>query len=249
VTLLILSFLAGVLTVAAPCILPLLPVIVGGTIARSGNNQEEQKRQWYRPLIIAVSLAISIILFTLLLKATTTLLGVPQMTWQVISGVIVMLLGVHFLKPDIWEKLPGINHLNLTSNRLLGKSYARSDVGGDILIGFSLGPVFSSCSPTYALIVASVLPVSFVEGMFYLIAYAVGLAGTLLLVAYAGQGIVTKLKWLSDPAGMFRRVVGLLFIAVGLMVLLGLDKKFQTFVLDQGWYDPISNLEQRLEGR
>jgi cytochrome c-type biogenesis protein len=243
-TLLILSFVVGILTVAAPCILPLLPVIVGGTIARSGEDEKEQKKLWYRPLVIAASLALSVIIFTLLLKFTTALLGVPQMTWQIISGVIVMLLGVHFLKPDIWERVPGVNQLNLSSNKFLGDSYARRNVSGDILIGFSLGPVFSSCSPTYALIVASVLPASFIEGLAYLVAYALGLSGTLLLVAYLGQGIVTKLKWLSNPNGWFRRVVGILFITVGLLVLFGLDKKFQTFVLDKGWYDPISQLEE-----
>lgn len=248
-TLLILSFLAGILTVAAPCILPLLPVIVGGTIARSGSSEAEQRRQWYRPLVITGSLALSVIIFTLLLKFSTSLLGIPQATWQVIAGIIVILLGINFLKPDLWERLPFTNELNLRSNRLLSRSYGQKSMAGDALVGFSLGPVFNSCSPTYALIVAGVLPASFIQGMTYLTAYALGLAGTLLLVAYAGQGIVTKLKWLSDPKGWFRRLVGIAFIIVGLMVLFGFDKRFQSFVLEQGWYDPIANLEQRLERR
>lgn len=246
-TLLILSFIAGVLTVAAPCILTLLPVIVGGTIARGGSTDKEQKQLWYRPIIIASSLAVSVILFTLLIKFSTSLLGVPQMVWQVISGIIILLLGINFLKPELWEHIPLVNQLNLGSNKLLGKSYSKKNIGGDVLIGVSLGPVFSSCSPTYALIVASLLPLSFIQGLLYLFVYAIGLAATLLLIAYAGQSVVTKLHWLSNPNGWFRRSIGLIFIVVGLVILFGLDKKFQSFVLDRGWYNPISNLEQRLE--
>ncbi len=243
-TLLILSFIAGALTVAAPCILPLLPVIVGGSLVET--PKEKTERQWLRPLIIATSLALSVIIFTLILKATTTFLGIPQYVWQIISGIIVLLLGINFLKPELWEKIPLVNKLNLVSNKLLGKSFAKGNFGGDILIGFSLGPVFASCSPTYALIIASVLPASFLQGLLYLSAYAVGLAGMLLIVAYAGQAIVGKLNWLSNPNGWFRKLIGIAFIIVGITVLFGFDKKIQSYVLERGWYDPISNLEKRL---
>ncbi len=246
-SLLILAFIAGVLTVASPCVLTLLPVIVGGTIARGGSTLKEQQRLWYRPIVIAISLATSVILFTLLLKFSTSLLGVPQMVWQITSGIIILLLGINFLKPELWERIPLINQLNIGSNKLLGKSFSQKNIGGDILIGVSLGPVFSSCSPTYALIVASLLPISFVHGLFYLFTYATGLAAMLLLIAYAGQGIVTKLRWLSNPHGWFRRGIGIVFIVIGLTVVFGVDKKFQSFVLDSGWYNPVSNLELRLE--
>jgi len=74
--LLLLSFVAGILTVAAPCVLPLLPVIVGGSIVRTDADTRVAERQWFRPVIIATSLAASVVIFTLLLKATTALLGV-----------------------------------------------------------------------------------------------------------------------------------------------------------------------------
>jgi cytochrome c-type biogenesis protein len=240
-TLLIVSFLAGALTVAAPCILPLLPVVVGGGIVRGG-----KKAHWWRPLVITGSLVLSVIVFTLLLKATTSLLGVPQMVWQFISAFIVILLGLNFLFPEAWDKLSLKVGLHTGSNRLLGKSSQKDGIGGDILMGAALGPVFSSCSPTYALIVATLLPASFAKGLVYLLAYAIGLGVALLLIAYAGQGLVQKLGWLANPHGNFRKVIGVLFILVGLMVLFGIDKDIQTYVLEQGWYDPVSNLEQSL---
>ncbi len=244
-TLLILSFIAGVLTVAAPCILPLLPVIIGGSLI--GNEKEKQDSQGLRPLIIVGSLVVSIVIFTLLIKASTALLGVPQTVWQVISGGIVVLLGLHFVFLGFWEKLSVKSGLFTNSNLLLGKAYKQSGTWGAVLIGAALGPVFSSCSPTYALIVATVLPASFAYGFLYLMAYAIGMGATLLLVAYFGQVVLARLRWLSNPNGWFKRIVGVLFIIVGFMVIIGLDKKLQAYVLEQGLYDPVSNLENRLK--
>ena len=64
----------------------------------------------------------------------------------------------------------------------------------------------------------------------------------------AGTAIVRRLGWLSDPHGVFRRVVGGILLVVGVGVALGWDRLLQTWVLDQGWYEPIENLERLLLG-
>lgn len=240
--LLILSFLAGVLTVAAPCILPLLPVVVGRSVLAADGKKEDY---WYRPFVITLSLAVSIILFTLLLKATTALLGVPQMFWQSISGGIIALFGTYLLWPHGWEVLAARFDLTGRSNKLLSLSRNKTGLLSDATVGFALGPIFNSCSPTYALIVASILPASFLTGFAYLLAYTLGLCGTLLLVALFGRTVTAKLCWVANPNGWLKKLVGIILVVVGVSVLFGLDKKFQVFVLDRGWYDPISQLEER----
>jgi cytochrome c-type biogenesis protein len=232
--LLILSFVAGVLTVLAPCILPLLPVIVGGSTL-SGKD-------YLRPIIITASLGVSVILFTLLLKASTSLIMIPPYVWQILSGGIVLLFGLSLLFESLWAKVAV--KFNLASNKLLGQAAQKQGWGGAVLVGMALGPVFSSCSPTYALIVAGVLPVSFGQGLLYLIAYAVGLAAILLLVGLLGQQAVHKLGWASNPHSWFKRTLAIIFVIVGLAVVFGLDKTIQTFVVQEGWYDPISTFEQ-----
>lgn len=243
-TLLILSFFAGVLTVAAPCILPLLPVIVGGSVAQKNDTY---KNPWLKPIIITASLAVSVILFTLVLKATTALLGVPQSVWSTISGIIVLLFGLNLLFPIAWEKAMVASGLYDKSNQFMGFSSTKTGKTKDIVLGASLGPVFNSCSPTYALVVAAILPQSFLQGLTYLLAYALGLSAVLLLIAFAGQSVVSKMRWLSNPGGWFRKVIGLLFIIVGLSVMFGYDKQFQAYVLEEGWYDPVRNFELRFE--
>lgn len=243
--LLVLSFIAGVLTILAPCILPLLPIIIGGSIVESENDKKENK--WLKPVIITASLAVSVIVFTIIIKATTLVLGVPTNFWKFASGFIVIILGLNFLFPQYWTKISAKLGLFKTSNQALGKAYQKKGIMGSILIGASLGPVFTSCSPTYALILATIIPASIFKGALYLSAYVLGLALTLLLVALVGQAFVDKLKWMADPNGLFKKVVGILFIIVGVSIMFGIDKKFETYLLDQGVYDPISNIEQSLK--
>lgn len=242
-TLLVLCFLAGILTIAAPCVFTLLPVIVGGSVARSGSDARSNT---LRPIIITASLAVSIIIFTLLLKATTSLLGVPQQVWQIIAGLIVIGLGANFLAPKLWTRFAASSGAHEKSNKLLGKAYFKKGYGGDVLTGAALGPVFSSCSPTYAFVVASILPTSFIEGMAYLLAYVAGLSITLLLIAYAGQTAALKLGWLADPSNNFRKVIGVLFIIVGASIILGLDKKLEAGLVESGALDWLVNFENRM---
>jgi cytochrome c-type biogenesis protein len=236
--LIILSFLAGILTIAAPCILPLLPVVLGGSLA--------EKPSKLRPIIISVSLAVSVVLFSLLLKASTSLLSIPQEFWQWFSATIIILLGISYLKPSLWESVSLKLKLNTRSSSRLFKSFQKEGTSGAVLTGFALGPVFNSCSPTYALIVAVAIPASFLAGLTYLIAYALGLSLSLLALAFLGQGFRTKFKKLSNPSSNFKRAVGLIFIITGLSIGFGLDKKAQEYILEQGWYTPVSELETKL---
>lgn len=239
--LLIVAFVAGVLTVLAPCILPLLPVIVGGSVL---GTQEKSATSIKHPVVIVLSLTGSIILFTLLLKATTVLLQVPTSVWSILAGGIVLLLGISILIPSLWERAMIASGWQAGANRLLAHSQTNTGIKKDILLGASLGPVFNSCSPTYALIVAAVLPVSFAMGLLYLTAYALGIAMILLLISLFGRAIIERVKWLSNPRGLFQRIIGVLFIVVGIAVMFGIDKQIQTYVLEHGWYDPIMRIEQ-----
>lgn len=237
------SFVAGILTVLAPCILPLLPVIIGGGSLHENNRKNVSLKS---PFVIITSLIVSIVVFTLLLKATAALLGVPTAVWAVISGVIVLLFGVNMLFPVLWEKVMLATRFATASNRQMSSSGNETGVKKDILLGAALGPVFNSCSPTYALIVAVILPTSFTLGLGYLLAYATGLGLILLLISIFGRVLVNKLKWMSNPRGIFQKIVGISFVIVGLFVIFGIDKRVQTFVLENGWYDPIVRIEESL---
>lgn len=233
--LLLISFVAGVLTVLAPCVLPLLPVIVGGSLA-SGSR--------YRAYVICVSLGASVIFFTLVLKASTALIAIPQSAWEIFSGVILLAFGVVMIFPGLWDSLGFVNLMNRSSNKLLASGYQRNSIWGDAIMGAALGPVFSSCSPTYFVILATVLPASLTMGLTDLFAYALGLSGFLLVIALIGQKLVDRLGVTIEPKGWFRRAIGILFIVVGLTVATGAEAGTEAWLLDHGF--DVTMIEQYL---
>lgn len=223
----LLSYLAGLLTVLAPCILPLLPIILGGSF----DPADRDKR---RPYIITASLVVSLILFTILLKVSTAFIGIDPQFWAVAAGTILIFLGFFMLFPDLWAKVISkfgaehkslglLNKANNNKNRTLSA----------ILTGAALGPVFSSCSPTYAWVIATVLPANIAAGIFYLVIYCLGVATSLLAIALLGRRLLQKIKWASDPKGWFQRIIAILFILVGIFVATGLDKKVQTYLVQK----------------
>jgi cytochrome c biogenesis protein CcdA/thiol-disulfide isomerase/thioredoxin len=220
------SFVAGLLTILAPCVLPLLPVIVGGAAG--------SRNKWY-PLILVLSLSGSVIAFTLLLKASTLLIDIPQVFWTSISGGILLLFGLIWLFPNMWEHITvKLNLLGSSQRGLTAAGHVESNWGA-VLMGAALGPVFSSCSPTYFVILATVLPVSFASGLFYLLVYGIGLALMLGLIAFFGQKLTMKLGWAANPHGLFKKIMGILLVLVGLSIITGIEKKIESAILDAGF--------------
>lgn len=235
VSLLLLSFFAGVLTVLAPCVLPVLPVIISGAAAG---------QQRWRPWVITGSLAVSIVLFTLLLKVSTLFIDIPQSFWKFFSATVIGLFGVSLVWPDVWSRVAVRIGIEDASHGLLHKADKQSGLGGAVALGAALGPVFSSCSPTYFLILATILPASFSAGVVYLAVYAIGLFAILLPIAYAGQGLLRRLRFAANPYGAFRRGLGVLLLVVAVAIASGLDKRVEEYLLRSGLN--ITNLEQRL---
>ncbi len=236
-TLLFISFFAGVLTVLAPCVLPLLPIIVGGSVTGESSKK--------KALTITASLGLSVILFTLTLKASTIFIDIPPNVWKYISGGILVAFGLVTFFPTLWEKIPGVHKLTQRSNKALASGHKKSGFIGDIIIGASLGPVFSTCSPTYFIVLATVLPAQPILGFIYLLAYAAGLSIMLLLIALLGQKLTKKLGFAADSNGWFKKGLAIIFFLVGIAILTGFDKKVETAILDAGFFD-VTQIEQKL---
>jgi cytochrome c-type biogenesis protein len=232
----VVAFLAGVLTVLAPCILPLLPVVFGSSASQRSRST---------PFTIVAALGLSILLFTFLLKVSTAFIAIPPYVWTTISGSILLFFGLTLVFPDIWARLPGVARLSASSNKGLGSGYMKQSFWGDVVVGMCLGPVFSTCSPTYFVILASVLPVSYALGTLYLLAYIAGLSLVLLCIALLGQAFADKLSGVSDSRGYLKRSLGVLFVALGVAIMLGLDKKLEILFLDSGYFD-VTKIEQKL---
>jgi cytochrome c-type biogenesis protein len=230
----IIAFLSGILTALAPCVLPIIPVVIGGSI---GDNDRR------KPYIVVISLFFAITIFTLLLKGSTLLISIPDIFWKLVSGVFIILFGLTLVFPVFWAKVSA--KLYDRSQHALGGASKQKGIFGAILIGFALGPVFTSCSPVYLFILSTVLPTSFITGLIYIMAYALGLSLVLLLVGIFGQRLLMKFKWALDPNGWFKKGLGIFLILVGLIIISGFDRSLQQFVIDRHILD-VTQLEQKL---
>ncbi|MCY4577061.1 MAG: sulfite exporter TauE/SafE family protein [Candidatus Kaiserbacteria bacterium] len=231
------SFIAGILTVFVPCIFPLLPVIIGGSVSDSKRNS----------YVIIGSLVVAIVLFTIIIKVSSDVFGVPTEFWNYISGALVALVGLTFIFPNMWSHVPFVAGLHKNSNSLLSRGYGKSGFFGDSIIGSALAPAFTSCSPTYLLILAVILPNNLLQGSIYLFAYALGVGTILLFASLIGQSIVQKLGWLSDGSNVFRKIIGVVIFVVGIMLITGYDKVFAAWLLDIGFIDLIGAEENLLK--
>jgi cytochrome c biogenesis protein CcdA/peroxiredoxin len=220
------AFIAGVLTVFAPCVLPFLPVIIGGSMS----GDEKDKR---RPFLIAGSLAVSLIVFTILLKATAILINISPNVITYISGGIIIVLGLAMLFPFLYAMLIARLGIEHRAQELLGSGVRnRSQYLGPIITGAALGPVFSSCSPVYAYILATVLPAHFTVALSYIVSYVFGLSLVLLAIGYYGRKATSRLNFVANPRGYFQRSLAIVFILVGIAIVTGTGTKVQVYVAD-----------------
>ena len=230
ISLLVASFVAGGLTILVPCILPLIPVVVGGSILSSNGRRRN-------PYIIIGSLLLSIIVFTVIIQTLTNFIFIPNSFWENIAAGLVLFVGLIFLFPSLWHRIPFVSNFAIFSNKAVGAGIKRNTIFGDAIIGIALGPLFSSCSPTYLLILSVILPASFFLGLLYLISFVLGLGVTLLLISLIGQRLVSRLNIVADENGYLKKILGLIMVFIAIVIFFGLDKQFAIFLLDIGFID------------
>ncbi len=238
------AFLAGLLTVLAPCTLTLLPVMLGGSVGGS---------KW-RPLVISLSLGASVMIFTLLLKMSGAfldldgdgLVDIPEGGIRWIAGGIVTLFAITMAFPKVWDWVTVKLGIHTGGQKLIEKSQEKEGIWGAVLLGLALGPVFNSCSPTYLLILASILPQDLTVGFYNLLSYTAGLVAFLLVIGYGGRAVVNKVKFAANPEGKFRRGLGFLLLIVGVAIIFSLDKTLEAWIIttvDGAGFGEVFNLE------
>jgi len=215
--LIIVSFLAGILSVLAPCVLPVIPVIFSWTLSWKGNSQV-----WR----VIFSMMISIVLFTFLLKASTLFINIDQSFRTTISSVIIIWYGFILIFPSIREKIS----LWLRLDRTYQLSEAASEKKGfwwDVLLWASLGPIFSTCSPTYALLLSTVLPINLSLWIICMIVYSIGFGWFLFVLVNGGKSLIKKFYWVSDNNSVLKKVLGVILLIIWGLIMTGYMLKLE----------------------
>jgi cytochrome c biogenesis protein CcdA len=234
-TLFLFAFLAGVVTIAGPCILPLLPVVLGTATVKTHRA---------RPLFIVLGFTLAFAAFALIFSFFGSFLGFSPDAFRTLAAVLIGLFGLVMVFPTLQERL--FNGLGPLISKVLPKS-GRSEGGlwSGFLLGASLGLVWSPCAGpvlgSILTLVASRRDLALAGALLF--AYALGAGLPMLAIAYGGQAVTTRVRALSKYTPTIQRVFGALIILVAIALYTGLDRSFQAYLVTQyPWLFPNLNL-------
>ena len=203
---LLLALLAGVLTIAAPCTLPVLPILLGASVGRNGT---------VRPAMIALGFVLAFSMVALLLGALTRIVDVDPSVLR--SGAALLLLGFGALM--IWPA--PFEWLSIRLNGWPATGAVRGDRDGAIgglVLGTTLGLVWTPCAGP---VLGSILTLVATSrdtawASLLLVTYAIGAALPMLGIAYGGQAVTTRVRSVARISPRLQQAFGIVVIGFAL---------------------------------
>jgi cytochrome c-type biogenesis protein len=232
-----LGYLAGVVSTLSPCVLPLLPILLvtAGAAHRLG------------PYALAFGLAVSFAIVGTFVATLGASLGLDPSLFRNVAAVILIAFAVVLLSTTLQERLAsatsrlsGAGHTLLSRTRLEG-------LGGQLVIGLILGVIWSPCvGPTLgAAITLASQGESLPQIAMLMVVFGIGASTPLVLVGSISRGTMLRLRGRLVGAGKAGKVVlGVLFLAVGVAIVTGWDKRFEAWAV-RASPDWLTNLTTR----
>jgi cytochrome c biogenesis protein CcdA len=209
-----LALLAGVVTIAAPCTLPMLPILLGASIGQTGK---------VRPVTIALGFVLSFSLVALALSAVTRVFDFDPNVLRSAAAILLAGFGLLMLWPAPFERLAA---------RLGGFGGISSASGPGLLGGFVLGTTLGLVwTPCAGPVLGSILTVIATSkdtawASTLLVTYAIGAAIPMLAIAYGGQAVTTRVRSLARIAPRLQQGFGVVVIGFAALSYFQYDTLF-----------------------
>lgn len=220
-----LATLAGTLSTLSPCVLPLIPILIGSAILAHR----------YGPFALAAGLGLSFAVVGTLLASVGSAVGLDQTALRNLGAGILILFGAIMLAPGLQARFASAASGVSNAGQGLLDRITPEGLWGQFVVGLVLGVVWSPCvGPTLggAIALASqgeqLGQVSAVMGLFGL-----GAALPLVILGSVSREAVKRLRGRLLAVGHHgKTVLGVLFLLLGVMIIGGLDKQFEAWVLE-----------------
>jgi cytochrome c biogenesis protein CcdA len=207
-------FFGGVVSSASPCVLAMIPLVIGYV---GGYSEGSQKRAIQYSLMFTLGLTITFTILGVIAGALGSLFGDVGGFWHYVLPPVVILLGIYLILADKLNLNVGL------SQRFLPKKKA---LLGAFLLGLFLGIVASPCAtPVLGVILtfaATKKQIVYSGGL--LLAYAMG-HWILVLSAGISAGFAQKVlasKGIANFSSYSKKVAGVILIGVGIYLLITL---------------------------
>jgi len=212
------ALLAGLLTIASPCILPVMPILLGTSVERPDR---------VRPLFIIAGFILTFASFALLLGAVSSTVHVAQQALRDTAIALLALSGLLRLWPRPYDWLMAQLQEPLQRMGAAVSPGARAASGntGGFVLGMSLGAVWTPCAgPVLASILVLVVKAQDLGWSALLLGlYAVGAAIPMLAIIYGGQYMTHRVRLLARHAYRLQQVFGVLVMLTALAIYLQYD--------------------------
>jgi cytochrome c-type biogenesis protein len=201
---LVLALLAGVVTIAAPCTLPVLPILLGASVGQTGKA---------RPAMIALGFVISFSAVALALSAVTRIFDFDPNVLRTAAAILLLGFGLLMIWPTPFEWLSS-RISGLTSSSAGNAALRQGNIGGFVL-GTTLGLVWTPCAGpvlgSILTVVATSTDTAWASTL--LVVYAIGAAIPMLAIAYGGQAVTTRVRGLARISPRLQQGFGVVVIA------------------------------------
>jgi cytochrome c biogenesis protein CcdA/thiol-disulfide isomerase/thioredoxin len=231
-----LALIAGVLTIAAPCILLPLPILLGSSVGQTSKT---------RPLFITLGFVLTFSILGITLNAIVQNLGVDPNILRTVAVILLAVFAVFMIWPTPFERLT--QHLSGLINRVsqTGQQAGSGNWGGFVM-GIVIGIVWAPCAGP---ILASILTLiaqekELTKAFGLLIAYSVGAGLPMLAIAYGGQAVTTKVRWIARYSTRLQQVFGVILLFLAIAIYYQYDTKLQAWLVER-----LPTLNSNLEDR
>lgn len=220
----VVAYAAGVLTILSPCVIPLVPIVLGSAA----------QRHRFGPLALAIGLVASFTLAGFLIATIGASVGLDGEKVREVSAILLILAGIALLitRAQVW-----LEHVMGPVASWAGQRQARLErfgLIGQAGIGVLLGLVWSPCvGPTLgAATVLAAQGKNLGQVAFVMLAFALGIATVLLLMAMATQQLLSRWRSsLMNASTRGRRVLGALMLLVGVLIITGTDHALEAAII------------------
>jgi cytochrome c biogenesis protein CcdA len=220
-----LAFIAGVLSILSPCVLPILPIVLGAAAS---------EHRW-GPVALAAGLVVSFVAIGLFVATIGYSIGVNPDLLRNVAAAMMIAVGVVLLVPRFQIQLAVAGApLASWSDRRFGGS-AKSGLAGQASVGVLLGAVWSPCvGPTLG--AASILAAQgrdLGDVAMTMLAFGIGAALPLgALGLLSREAVARRRARLIAGGARAKAAFAIVLLVVGVLVLTGVDKRMETLLVD-----------------
>lgn len=221
-----LGLLAGALSTLSPCVLPLVPVLIGSAVNAHRRG----------PLALGAGLALSFTLVGIFLATLGAKSGLDPDTLRTAGGVVLALFGAILLIPNLQDLFArAVGGLSNSGSRMLSL-VTLDGLAGQFLVGALLGVVWSPCvGPTLG--AASTLASQgkdLGEISALMLIFGLGAALPLIVLGSLSRATMMKVRGRLLSMGKFgKQALGLIMLCLGILIATGTDKLLEAWILDK----------------